>query len=43
MVTVTETSRLDEDPGEESDGKEEPPDTLGAHLSIPQRESLKIV
>ena len=30
-------------PGEESDGTKEPPDTLGAHLPTPQRESLKRV
>ena len=38
METVTESSLLDKDPVEESDGKEEPPDALGAHLPNPQRE-----
>ena len=37
VATVTESSLLDKDLGEESDGKEEPPDTLGTHLSNPQR------
>ena len=41
--TVTKGSQLDEDRGQESDRKEEPPDTLGAHLPAPQRESLKRV
>ena len=43
MATVTKGSQLDEDRGQESDWKEEPPDTLGAHLPSPQRESLKRV
>ena len=43
VVTVTESSLLDKDSDEESDEKEEPPDTLGAHLPTPQRESLKRV
>ena len=43
VATVTKGSQLDEDRGQESDRKEEPPDTLGAHLSSPQRESLKRV
>ena len=43
VVTVTKGSQLDEDRGQESDRKEEPPDTLGAHLPAPQRESLKRV
>ena len=42
-VTVTKGSQLDEDRGQESDRKEEPPDTLGAHLPAPQREPLKRV
>ena len=43
VVTVTKGSQLDENRGQESDRKDEPPDTLGAHLPAPQRESLKIV
>ena len=43
VATVTKGSQLDEDRGQESDQKEEPPDTLGAHLPAPQRESLKRV
>ena len=43
VATVTESSQLDEDLSKESDGKEEPPGTLGAHLPTPQRESLKRV
>ena len=43
VATVTKGSPLDEDRGQESDRKEEPPDTLGAHLPAPQRESLKRV
>ena len=43
VATVTKSSQLDEDRGQESDRKEEPPDTLGAHLPAPQRESLKRV
>ena len=43
MATVTKGRQLDEDRGQESDRKEEPPDTLGAHLPAPQRESLKRV
>ena len=42
VATVTKGSQLDEDRGQESD-PEEPPDTLGAHLPAPQRESLKRV
>ena len=42
-ATVTQGSQLDEDRGQESDRKEDPPDTLGAHLPAPQRESLKRV
>ena len=34
VATVTERSLLDKDLGEEGDGKEEPPDTLGVHLPI---------
>ena len=41
VATVTKGSQLDEGRGQESDRKEEPPDTLGAHLPAPQRESLK--
>ena len=41
VSTVTERSLLDKDPGEESDGKEKPSNTLGAHLPTPQRESVK--
>ena len=41
VATVTNGSQLDEDRGQESDWKEEPPDTLGAHLPAPQRESLR--
>ena len=36
-------SQLDKDRGEESNRKEESPDTLGAHLLAPQRDSLKRV
>ena len=43
MATVTKGSQLNEDRGQESDRKEEPPDTLGAHLPAPQRESLEKV
>ena len=43
VATVTKGSQLDEDRGQESDRKEEPPDLLGAHLPAPQRESLKRV
>ena len=43
VANVTKGSRLDEDRGQESDRKEEPPDMLGAHLPAPQRESLKRV
>ena len=43
VATVTKSSHLDEDRGQESDRKEEPPDTLGAYLPAPQRESLKRV
>ena len=43
VATVTKGSQLDEHRGQESDRKEEPPDTLGAHLPAPQRESLKRV
>ena len=43
VATVTKGSQLNEDRGHESDRKEEPPDTLGAHLPAPQRESLKKV
>ena len=43
VATVTNGSLLYEDRGQESDRKEEPPDTLGAHLHAPQRESLKRV
>ena len=43
VTTVTKGSQLDEDRGQESDRKEEPPDTLGAHLPAPHRESLKRV
>ena len=43
VATVTKDSQLDEDRGQESDRKEEPPDTLGAHRPAPQRESLKKV
>ena len=42
-ATVTKGSQLDEDRGQESDREEEPPNTLGAHLPAPQRESLKRV
>ena len=42
-ATVTKGSQLDEDRGQESDRKEEPPDTLGAHLPAPQHEWLKRV
>ena len=41
VATVTKGSQLDEDRGQESDRKKEQPDTLGAHLPAPQRESLK--
>ena len=41
VATVTKGSQLDEDRDQESDRKEEPPDTSGAHLPAPQRESLK--
>ena len=41
VSTATENSLLDKDLGEENGRKDEPPDTLGAHLSTPQRESLK--
>ena len=43
MSTVTKSSLLDNDSGEENGGKEALPDTIGAHLSTPQRESLKQV
>ena len=43
VATVAKSSQLDGDRGQESDRKEEPPDTLGAHLPAPQRESLKRV
>ena len=43
VATVTKGSQLDEDRGQESDRKEEPPNTLGSHLPAPQRESLKRV
>ena len=43
MTTVTKSSQQDEDRGQESNWKEEPPDTLGAHLPAPQHESLKRV
>ena len=43
VATVTQGSQLNEDRGQESDRKEEPPDTLGAHRPVPQRESLKKV
>ena len=43
VATVTKGRQLDEDRGQESDRKEDPPDTLGAHLPAPQRESLKRV
>ena len=43
VATVTKGSQLDEDRGQKSDRKEEPPDTLGAHLPAPQLESLKRV
>ena len=43
VANVTERSQLDKDRGQESDRKEEPPDTLGAHLLAPQREPLKKV
>ena len=43
VTTVTKGSQLDEDRGQESDRKEEPPDTLEADLPAPQRESLKQV
>ena len=43
VATVTKGSQLDEDRGQESDRKEEPPNTLGVHLPAPQRESLKRV
>ena len=43
MATVTKGSQLDEDRGQESNRKEEPPDTLVDHLPAPQRESLKRV
>ena len=43
VATVTKGSQLDEYRGQESDRKEEPPDTIGAHLPAPQRESLKRV
>ena len=42
-ATVTKGSQLDEDRDQESNRKEQPPDTLGAHLPAPQRESLKRV
>ncbi|CAM9417768.1 unnamed protein product [Ascophyllum nodosum] len=38
VATVTKGSQLDEDRDQESDRKEEPPDTSGAHLPAPQRE-----
>ena len=38
VPTATESRLLDKDPGEGNDGMEEPPDTLGVHLSTPQRE-----
>ena len=41
VSTVTESSLLDKGMGEESDGKEDSPNTLEAHLPTPQRESLK--
>ena len=43
VATVTQGSQLNEDRGQESDRKEEPPDTLGAHRPALQRESLKKV
>ena len=43
VATVTKSSQLGEYWGQESDRKEELPDTLGAHLPAPQRESLKRV
>ena len=43
LATVTKGRQLDEDRGQERDWKEETPDTLGAHLPAPQRESLKRV
>ena len=43
VTTAMKGSQLDEVRGQESDRKEEPPDTLGAHLPAPQRESLKRV
>ena len=43
VATVTKSSQPDEDRGQESHRKEEIPDTLGAHLPAPQRESLKRV
>ena len=43
MATVTKGSQLDEDRDQESDRKEEPPDTLGAHLPAPHFDSLKRV
>ena len=43
VATVTKGSQLDENRGQESHRKEEPPYTLRAHLPAPQRESLKRV
>ena len=43
VATVTKGRQLDKNRGQESDRKEEPPDTLGSHLPAPQRESLKRV
>ena len=43
VATITKGSQLDEDRGQESDRKEEPPDTLGAHLPAPPCESFKII
>ena len=43
VATVTKGSQLDEDRGQESDRKEDSPNTFGAHLPAPQRESLKRV
>ncbi|CAM9204030.1 unnamed protein product, partial [Ascophyllum nodosum] len=38
VATVTKGRQLDKNRGQESDRKEEPPDTLGSHLPAPQRE-----
>ena len=43
VATIRKSSQLDEGRGEESDRRDEPPVTLGVHLPVPQRESLKRV